>query len=253
LALLAGALSAFGGETLDRYFAHQVVEDKHGVIAPWYKGQNGQFDYRVRVAAETLKRYPWAGKDKAIAPGPEYVYSGRWQIEDSGKIMAVPDDNWSNGDLGQRAAYILGSLIDYYQYSGDPAAFTGITAMGDYLVNSCQTPVDHGWPKMLVSVPTMGTVYGACRVGQSDTLAAKEGKIQLDIVAQVGLELVRAYELFGNVRWYDAAKHWADLLAANRRRDPGVAPWGRYANNARGNGMNGPQMTCPQLLYHFLS
>jgi hypothetical protein len=24
-----------------KYFGHPVVEDRHGVVAPWYKGQNG--------------------------------------------------------------------------------------------------------------------------------------------------------------------------------------------------------------------
>ena len=65
--------------------------------------------------------------------------------------------------------------------------------------------------------------------------------MQLDIVAETGLQLVRAYEMTGNGRWYEAAKHWADLLAENRRHEPGLSPWGRYANNADGKGMNGIQ------------
>ena len=43
---------------LRKYFAHPGIEDRYGVIAPWYRGQNGQCDFRI--AAETLKRYPWA-------------------------------------------------------------------------------------------------------------------------------------------------------------------------------------------------
>ncbi|MFB3902923.1 MAG: malectin domain-containing carbohydrate-binding protein [Acidobacteriota bacterium] len=239
IALLTVPLEA--GTTLDFYFGHQAVADRHGVIAPWYKGQNGQYDYRVRVAAETLKRYPWAMPPKVLKPAPEYVYSGHWNIDDNGTIMAIADTEWMNGDLGQRAAFILGSLIDYYQYTGDPASFAPITLMADYLTTSCQTPPTHAWPNMLISVPTMGTVYGPCKIGTSDTLKDRHGKIQLDTVGEIGLELVRAYELTGNVRWYEAAKRWADLLAANRRKEPGVSPWGRYANNARGTGMNGPQ------------
>ena len=41
------------------YYAHDAVLDSRGVIAPWYQGLNGQCDFRVRIAAETLKRYPW--------------------------------------------------------------------------------------------------------------------------------------------------------------------------------------------------
>ena len=53
-----------------------IVEDRHGVIAPWYGGQNGQCDFRVRVSAETLKRYPWADKPKAA-----FVKAAAWLAE----------------------------------------------------------------------------------------------------------------------------------------------------------------------------
>src|SRR5208282_5754491 len=86
-----------------------------------------------------------------------------------------------------------------------------------------------------------GIRYGDCRLGPSDDLRSGNGKIQLDIVAEVGLQLTRAYEMTGETRWYEAAKHWADLLAENRRRESGLSPWGRYANNANGKGMNGVQ------------
>ncbi len=239
LYLVCGLLAA--GVTLPHYYGHPAVADAHGVIAPWYKGQNGQFDYRIRIAAETLKRYPWSGRDKAAPPAPEYIYNGTWSIDYEGKITAVEEKDWANGDLGQRAAYILSSLMEYYRYSGDPAVFAPITAAANYLIDYCQTGETHGWPGMLISVPTYGVRYGRCRVGESDELRDSQGKIQLDIVAEVGLELVRAYQMTGNTKWYEAAKHWADLLAENRNRESGAAPWGRYANNSSGNGMNGMQ------------
>jgi len=238
--LCAGMLSA--AEKQVNYYAHAAVADKYGVIAPWYKGLNGQFDYRVRIAAETLKLYPWATPPKAVAPAPEYIYNGLWSIDDEGNIRAVPPaSQWDNGDVGQRAAVILAGLIDYYGYSGDAAVLPHLTATADYLIGHCQTPARHGWPGILISVPTSGTFYGDCQVGTSDVFESPESKIQLDLVAQAGLELVRAYELTGNTRWYETAKHWGDLLAANRNRDPLAAPWGRYANNAGGNGMHGVQ------------
>ncbi len=239
-------------ETLPHYFGNPAVVDKHGVIAPWYKGQNGQYDYRVRIAAETMKRYPWATKDKAVMPAPEYVFNGHWQIDQDGRISAAEVKDWNDGDLAQRASYVIGSLIHYYMYTGDPAVFTPITAMADYLIDYCQTEDSHGWPRMLISVPTLGEHYRRCRLGSSDDLRAGQGKIQLDNMAQVALEFVRAYELTGNARLYEAAKHWADLLAANRNREPGVAPWGRYANNASGPGMNGLQTGGVAIVLAFL-
>ena len=43
-------------------------------------------------------------------------------------------------------------------------------------------------------------------------------------------EWLKAYQVTGNERWFAAAKHWGDLMAAKRNRRPGAAPWGRYAN-----------------------
>ena len=253
--LLAFGAAAFAANTLLFYYAHAPVLDKNGVIAPWYTGQNGQYDYRVRIAAETIKRYPWADRDRAVVPAPEYVFNGSWHIDDEGHIRTVQERDWDNGDLGQRSAYILASSIEYYRYTSDPAVLTAIQTTADYLVDYCQTDEQRGWPKMLISVPTAGKRYGACRLGTDDSPRGwmpeswrtgerevrGEGKIQLDIVAEVGTQMVRAYEMTGNTRWYGAAKHWADLLAANRNRETGKAPWGRYADNGGDRSMNGVQ------------
>lgn len=238
--LVLGEL-ANAATTQKHYFGHDAREDQYGVIAPWYTGQNGQFDFRVRVAAETIKRYPWASRDRAVMPAPEYAFNGNWNIDSEGKITIPHEKDWQNGDLAQRAGYIISSMLEYYRYSGDPAVFAILNPTIDYLLDHCQTSASHGWPNILISVPTMGTPYGDCVLGPSEELARGNGKIQLDIVAEMGLQLVRGYELTGNVRWYEAAKHWADLLAKNRRSEPSASPWGRYANNAGGAGMNGEQ------------
>lgn len=206
-----------------RVYAFEPVLDANGVIAPWYGGQNGQLDRRVRIAAETLKRYPWATDREGVAPAPHYVFSGAWKIAPDGAITIPPIDNWANGDLGQRAAYVLLGFVDYYRYTGDPAAIAHITVTADHLLAHCLTPPDHPWPGFLVSVPTKGKPYGD---------ADPSGFIQLDIVAEVGLGMVRAYMLTGETRWLQAAEHWADLLAEHCDHRPGVAPWGRYANPA---------------------
>ena len=69
------AATAADAQAVKKYFAHPAVEDRDGVIAPWYRGQNGQVDFRVRVAAETLKRYPWADKAMAVMAAPHFVFN----------------------------------------------------------------------------------------------------------------------------------------------------------------------------------
>ena len=221
LALCLIQLVSISAARQDHYYAYPTVEDANGVIAPWYTGLNGQLDYRVRIAAETLKRYPWALPPKSPVAAPEYVFNGTWHISPEGDIT-VPDlRDWDNGDLGQRAAYVFSSWVDYYRYSGDPAAVAHVTYMADYLLGYCQTGPEHPWPQFLISVPTKGQAYGQCD---------PHGMIQLDIVAETGLALLRAYQMTGNERWFDACKHWGDLLAAHRSETSGMAPWKRYAN-----------------------
>jgi hypothetical protein len=220
-ALLCAHCQAVAASAKNHYYAHDAVVDSRGVIAPWYGGLNGQCDLRVRIAAETLKRYPWTTTNTAIAAYPDYVFSGHWQITSNGMIVPKNPGDWGNGDIGQRSTSVLMSLLDYYRYSGDAAAIAHLTYMGDFLVDYCQTPPDHPWPSFLISVPVKGKPYWKC---------ATNGMIQLDISANMGQALLRAYQVTGNRRWFDAAKHWGDLLAAHCNLDPNAEPWPRYAN-----------------------
>jgi hypothetical protein len=61
-------------------------------------------DYRIRVAAETIKRYPWVSRDQDVAPAPSYVYDGKWSVDYNGEITVLPETEWNNGDLGDRSA-----------------------------------------------------------------------------------------------------------------------------------------------------
>ena len=133
-AILLVALSiqfAQAGTSLYFYYAHPPKWISTASFSPWYKGQNGQYDFRVRIAAETVKRYPWATADRAVVPAPEYLYNGTWAIDYEGRITVPPEENWANGDLGQRAAVVLSALINYYRYSGDASVRSHITAIAD--------------------------------------------------------------------------------------------------------------------------
>ncbi|MGZ5518052.1 MAG: malectin domain-containing carbohydrate-binding protein [Limisphaerales bacterium] len=207
--------------TKARYYGHETVQDKHGVIAPWYLGLNGPCDLRVRIAAETLKRYPWTSSSNAVAAYPHYVFNGSWKIDPNGLITPVALRDWANGDIGQRATSVLNGFVDYYRYTGDPAAIAHLTYMADFLVDYCVTPPTNPWPGVFISVPVKGKPYGRCD---------PNGMIQLDLVACTGQALLRAYQVTGNRRWLTTAQHWGDLLAEHCNLDPKADPWPRYAN-----------------------
>jgi hypothetical protein len=221
-AILRPALAAAEEKPPRMYFAHAAVEDRDGVIAPWYRGLNGQCDFRIRVAAETLKRYPWADAPPAVMPAPDFVFNGHWGIQPDGTIRLKPRLNdWDNGDVGQRSASLLQGLVGYYRYTGDPAAIGLIGLTADFLLDYCQTPADHPWPGFLISCPTKGKPYGR---------ADPHGFIQLDVSAQVGSGMVAACKLTGDRRCREAAERWADLLAEHCDRRADHEPWQRYAN-----------------------
>jgi len=221
---LVGALGQ--GESIaatrrPQYYAHDAVEDHHGVIAPWYQGQNGVCDLRVRIAAETLRRYPWTEPARSETRVPEYLLSSFWSISPEGRIEPQPLDDWMNGDRGQLGAYVLRALTAYYRYSGDPVAKAHVAMQADLLLRYAQTGPDHPWPSFMIGVPCRGKPYGQCD---------PHGFIQLDIAARVGYGLLLAYQLVGDERWLETAKHWGDVLATHCDTTPGAAPWGRYAN-----------------------
>jgi len=212
---------AFAASTREAYYAHPAREDANGVIAPWYEGQNGQLDERLRIAVEVYKRYPWVGKDKAVMAAPDFVYNSHWSITDDGEIQIPQTNDWMCGDLSQRAWSIVKGLTDYYRYSGDPVAFLYITRTVDYVLDYGLTDDSHPWPRFPISTPTKGKVYGKCD---------PTGRIQLDLCARLGEDILTASKLTGNARYLEAAKHWADLFAEKCNFDPEFSPWNRYVD-----------------------
>jgi len=206
---------------LKHYYAHDAVHDRHGVIAPWYTGLNGQCDNRVRLAAETMKRFPWF--DSASIPGlptaPGWVYQGVWKIDSAGVIAQTPG-GW-DGDVAQRSASMLFGFTHYYQYTGDASAKAMVAILADRLIDTFLTKDEvPGWTGLVKS--------GCCYTMPFDRTS--HPIIQLDLSAQIGTGILKAYQMCGEERWFDAAKRWGDLYAANCNFSKGAAPWARYAN-----------------------
>ncbi len=206
---------------LDHLYAHPVVEDRYGVIAPWHPGQNGPIDERMNIALQVYKRYPWVGTDKAVMAAPDFVYNSHWSIKDDGTILIPPTNDWMCGDLVQRAWSTVKGLTAYYQYTGDPVAFLYIPLTVDYVLDYGLTSKNDLWPEFPISTPTRGKAYGKCD---------PSGRNQLDTCAIMGTEVLRAYKLTCNPRYLKMAKHWGDVFAAKCNLDPQSPPWNRYVD-----------------------
>jgi hypothetical protein len=203
------------------YYAHPVMEDRYGVIAPWYQGLNGQIDERASIAVNVYKRYPWVGKPMAVMAAPDFVYNSHWKISPEGEISIPPTTDWMCGDLSQRAWSIVKGLTAYYQYSGDPIAFLYIPLTVDYILDYAQTDDKNPWPRFPISTPTKGKAYGKCD---------PTGRNQLDLCAITGTEVLRAYKLTGNPRYLAAVKHWGDVFAEKCNYNTKLSPWNRYVD-----------------------
>ena len=208
-------------QTLSSYYAHHVVEDPFGVIAPWNEGQNGPLDNRARIAVQVMKRYPWVDEKNAVMAAPDFIYNSHWSIQEDGTIRIPETNDWMCGDLGQRAWSIVKGFSAYYGYSGDSIAFLYVPLTADYIVDYAQTRDDHDWPRFPISTPTRGKAYGPC---------VQETRTQLDLCAIVGTEILRAYKLTENERYFEAAKHWGDVFAQKCNLDPTGPPWNRYTH-----------------------
>lgn len=208
-------------QSMATYFAHPVNEDRNGVIAPWYKGLNGQLDERALIAVNVYKRYPWVAPPKAVMAAPDFVYNSHWSITSEGQIEIPPTNDWMCGDLSQRAWSIVKGLTAYYQYSGDPIAFLYIPLTVDYILDYGQTDEKNPWPYFPIATPTRGKAYGKCD---------PNGRNQLDLCAITGTEVLRAYKLTGNPRYLAAAKHWGDVFAEKCDYKTKLSPWNRYTD-----------------------
>jgi hypothetical protein len=196
--------------------------DSDGVIAPWYQGLNGQLDERLNIAVNVYKRYPWVDKPKAVMAAPDFIYNSHWSIKPDGTILIPPTTDWMCGDLAQRTWSTIKGLTAYYQYSGDPIAFVYIPLAVDYILDYGLTDEGADWPLFPISTPTRGRAYGKCDPA---------GRNQLDLCAIEGIEVLRAYKLTGNPRYFEMVKHWGDVFAAKCQfAHPDSAPWNRYVD-----------------------
>ena len=109
-AMLFWPVSATAADTqgVKKYFAHPAVEDRDGVIAPWYRGPERPVRLprpHRRRDAQTLS----LGRQSAGGhAGAAFRLQRQWGIKPDGTIIVNPKlDDWDNGDVGQRSVSML--------------------------------------------------------------------------------------------------------------------------------------------------
>ena len=95
-------------QVVKKYFAHPAVEDRDGVIAPWYRGQNGQCDFRVRDRGRDAQALSLGRQGRGRHGGAAFRLHRNVGIKPDGTILVSPKlDNWMFADVGQRSVSTL--------------------------------------------------------------------------------------------------------------------------------------------------
>ncbi len=106
-------ISPSAGMDQRRYYGHMTVEDRNGVIAPWHKSGNGLCDERVRIAAETLRRYPWIQPPRSETCVPEYLLTDVTQAHIAPCVSGI---------VGKHSGVLFGRVAPSSQNGSDGCA-----------------------------------------------------------------------------------------------------------------------------------
>jgi hypothetical protein len=123
----------------------------------------------------------------------------------------IDDDN----HFGYRAsfpafhhAYLIEAFLNYYNYSGNPEAVRRARELADWTITH-STPADWKWPYLPWSTFTEGKPGGY----------EDKDNLQPDKVGYMGLSYTRLYEVTGDRKYLDAAKHAADTITLKQSGD----------------------------------
>jgi len=182
---------------------HEIVLDEHERLEPW-----ASYDRVVWLAMNFIKHCPRDPRNDL----PWYLqYSCFW-------TDPLRPTIWPDNPAGKFAGATT-TLLRYYPYSGD-RAFVDIThAMLDRLI-AYHTPAHYAWGGVpyASAQPGTGIYFGARADGESAT--------EPDKIGQAARAYVDFYELTGETRYLDAARHCADVLVAQMRADDAEhSPW----------------------------
>ena len=171
---------------------------------------------------ETLKRYPWSRPPASVVAAPHLFLMDTGTSHRKERSPLIPKPPIGITGPGTAVGLVVAGIYGLLPLHSNTAALGIVTIAADYLLDYCQTPDTHPWPRFLISAPTKGKAYSKASV---------HGFIQLDIAAWVGSGFVAAYKLTGNPRYWEAACHWADELAAHCDLHEGKSRLPRYANS----------------------
>ena len=173
---------------------HEIALDENERLEPWTS-----YDRVVWLAMNFVKHCPRDPRNDL----PWYLqYACFW-------TDPLRPTIWPDNPAG-KFAWAVTTLLKHYPYSGDRAFVDIVRSMLDRLM-AYHTPAHFAWSDVPYASahPGTGIYFGARADGEYAT--------EPDKVAQAARAYVDFYELTGETRYLDAARHCADVLAAKMR------------------------------------
>ncbi|HUC20065.1 MAG TPA: Ig-like domain-containing protein, partial [Candidatus Polarisedimenticolaceae bacterium] len=141
---------------------------------------------------------------------------------------------------------LIESAVEYYQFSGDPPASSGLLSpqlqlaknVADWQLGHGMTLASDNWSNVPYSSGDAGSLtYNGAAYGNTSGSGDGKGFLQPDKIGELGVGLVQLYKLTGDSKYLDAAINSADALALPGHIRTGSAaqsPWAFRVNAASG-------------------
>lgn len=196
---------------------HPAVLDSQGKLLAWFEPeQHRGYDKVLRLGWDFIEHK--VPRDTRHNTGLKiYLINS---VMDGETLQGL---YWQHNPAMVYAAFVDG-VAGWYPYSGDEEAISVVRGMLDYQLVHGTTPTDWNWP----SVPFATSCDDQTEYGHCIQDLPKEffGGIETDKVGQLGTGYTLFYEMTGDRKYLDAARHCADALAHHvREGDDDHTPW----------------------------
>lgn len=204
LSLVAQAPPDFNGSRLGY---HGVRRDVAGALLPWFSDDPGvSYDHVIRLTWQF-----WHRMRRCDNGVPYYLQHQVWK----------PGEDDPRGLGGDQISMALSSWNLLHAYTGDEDVVADMRLMADYWLAHGLSPSTSAWAGM--PFPYNLRIHSGRYDGD---MRAGPGVLQPDKAGSFGAELLTLYQITGDGRYLDAARHIAQTLASTvREGDAHRSPW----------------------------
>ncbi|MBL7697309.1 MAG: hypothetical protein JNK79_04095 [Chitinophagaceae bacterium] len=209
------------------FCGHEVALDNNNRLLPRKVAAKNAYDDFLRLRWNFIKtRVPNSPGPAPRSDYPQYYFYCAF-IDSAGILLP---DHWMN-DVGEKVPMWLESARMFRDYSGDDGPLQLAKGLVDYSIDHGITPPDYKWPNF----PYTTTNAGDLEFRGFTTRFAPDD-LHVDHAGDIGAAYFKAYLVFDDVKYLDAAVRVADVLASKvQKGSDTTSPWPYIVNAQTGN------------------